>query len=497
LIISSFLFAKKIPCNNKDMNWKDKALDILKESLTPIPHELSELDWKSNLSVKTDRLAQHICAFSNHQGGGMFAYGVNDDATFTVLTKEEIEKIVKHMGNIAHNNLSQAVDIDHAVLEYNGHPVLFVYVPEQREKPIFLRGKDYHESYCRANGQTRKMSELQVRNMIATSQGLSFEERIAKRDLTKNEVLQLLNFRKFFELLDKDTPKSVDSIMHRMAEYGFCIGEEDNWSITNLGAILFANNLNDFEGLSNRKVIVRKYVGTNNRNTLLEQFGQYGYAVGFEGLIDFIMKNVSIESIEVKRKDVAEYPQIAIREFTANALVHQDFGISGINLTIEIFSNRVVITNPGAPLNDVNRLIDLPPNSRNEKLAELMFLLGFCERRGSGIDRAVAAIEAMHLPAARIAKEEMCTRVTLFPHKELNDMTKEEKIEACYQHACLVNEDGMSMNNQSVRERFNLKKTQSSVASRIIADTQEAGLIKAANTDIVSKKFMTYVPYYA
>ena len=303
------------------MNWKDKALDILKESLTPIPHELSELDWKSNLSTKTDRLAQHICAFSNHQGGGMFAYGVNDDATFTVLTKEEIEKIVKHMGNIAHNNLSQAVDIDHAVLEYNGHPVLFVYVPEQREKPIFLRGKDYHESYCRANGQTRKMSELQVRNMIATSQGLSFEERIAKRDLTKKEVLQLLNFRKFFELLDKDTPKSVDSIMHRMADYGFCIGEEDNWSITNLGAILFANNLNDFEDLSNRKVIVRKYVGTNNRNTLLEQFGQYGYAVGFEGLIDFIMKNVSTESIEVKRKDVAEYPQIAIREFTANCIL--------------------------------------------------------------------------------------------------------------------------------------------------------------------------------
>lgn len=168
------------------------------------------------------------------------------------------------------------------------------------------------------------MSELQVRNMIATSQGLSFEERIAKRDLTRNEVLQLLNFRKFFELLDKDTHKSVDSILHRMADYGFCIGEEDNWSITNLGAILFANNLNDFEGISNRKVIVRKYVGTNNRNTLLEQFGQYGYAVGFEGLIDFIMKNVSTENIEVKRKDIAEYPQIAIREFTANALVHQD-----------------------------------------------------------------------------------------------------------------------------------------------------------------------------
>jgi predicted HTH transcriptional regulator len=171
----------------------------------------------------------------------------------------------------------------------------------------------------------------------------------------------------------------------------------------------------------------------------------------------------------------------------ANALVHQDFAITGVNITIEIFSNRIVITNPGVPLNDVNRLIDLPPNSRNEKLAEQMFLLGFCERRGSGIDRAIEAIETNHLPAPKIAKEESCTRVTMYPHKALNDMTKEEKIEACYQHACLLNEDGMTMNNQSVRERFNLNKTQSSVASRIIADTQDAGLIKISNSDIISK----------
>lgn len=478
------------------MNWKDRALNILKESLTPIPHELSELDWKSHLSTKSDRLAQHICAFSNHQGGGMFAFGINDDATFSPLSKNDIEEIVKKMGNIAHNNLSQAVDIDHAVLDYNGHHILFIYVPEQREKPIFLRGKDYHESYCRVGGQTRKMSELQVRNIIATSQGLNFEERVAKSNLTKNDVLQLLNFRKLFELLDKDTPKSADSIIRRMKEFGYCDGDDDNWNITNLGAILFANNLNDFDSLGSRKIVVRKYVSSNNRNILFEKFEQKGYAVCFEELIDFIIKNVSAENIDIKRENIATYPPVAIREFTANALVHQDFSISGIHIAIEIFSNRIVITNPGVPLNDVNRLIDLPPHSRNEKLAEQMFLLGFCERRDSGIDRAVAAIEQMHLPAAKIAKEEMCTRVTLYPHKEVKRMTKEEKIEACYQHAYLVNEDGKSTNNQSVRERFNLKKTQSSLASRIISDTLEAGLIKVANTDIVSKKFMTYVPYY-
>ena len=168
--------------------------------------------------------------------------------------------------------------------------------------------------------------------------------------------------------------------------------------------------MNDFSELANRKVIVRKYIGNNNREQLTEQIGQYGYAVGFEGLIDFIMNYVSTEAISVKREAIVQYPRIAIREFVATALVHQDFGISGINLTIEIFSNRLVITNPGAPLNDINRLIDLPPNSRNEKLAELMYLFRFCERRGSGVDRAIAAIEEMHLPAPRIAKEETCTR---------------------------------------------------------------------------------------
>ena len=478
------------------MNWKEKAIEILRESLTPIPHELSELDWKSGLSPKTERLAQHVCAFCNHQGGGMFAFGINDNATFTPLTKEQIDDIVKRLGNIAHNNLSSSVDIDHAVLEYQGSPILFVYVPEQREKPIYMRGREYKDAFCRCSGQTIRMSPLQIRNIIATSQGLNFEERIAKGGIGKNEVLSLLNYRKFFELIDKDLPSSLDSILVRLKEYGLCTNSDNLWNITNAGAILFANNMNDFSELTKRKVIVRKYIGTNNREQLTEQIGQYGYAVGFEGLIDFIMNYVSTETISVKREAIVQYPRIAIREFVANALVHQDFGISGINITIEIFSNRLVITNPGAPLNDINRLIDLPPNSRNEKLAELMYLFRFCERRGSGVDRAIAAIEEMHLPAPRIAKEETCTRVTLFPHKEIGDMTKDEKIQACYQHACLLNEDGISMNNQSVRERFKLNKTQSSVASRIIADTQEAGLIKVSNTGITSKKYVTYVPYY-
>ena len=93
------------------MNWKEKALKILEDSLNPIATELNELDWKSGLSCKTERLAQHICAFSNMKGGGLLVFGVNDDASLFSVTKEESAEIIKTLGNIAKNNLSSSITI--------------------------------------------------------------------------------------------------------------------------------------------------------------------------------------------------------------------------------------------------------------------------------------------------------------------------------------------------------------------------------------------------
>ena len=478
------------------MDWKEKAIKILRDSLYPIPSELNELDWKSGLSDKSERIAQHISAFANMKGGGILVYGVNNDGTCFSITKDEIDKIVQTLGNIAHNNLVYSIPIEHSILDYEGYSLLFVYIPEQSDKPVHLRGKDIYTSYCRSAGQTVKMSRNQVKALIATSQGITFEEQVAKGELTKEEVLDLLDYKALYRILDKNLPKSEDSIIDRLTAYKLCKQTGDYWTISNLGAVLFSKNLQNFPNLVGHEVIVRKYVGANNRQLEFEQHVTFGYAVGFEWLVDFIMRNTSTEHIDVKRKEIPTYPRVAIREFVANALVHQDFGITGMPVTIEIFSNRLSVTNAGAPLNDINRLIDLPPQSRNEQLAQMMFTLGVCERRGSGIDRAIAAVEEMFLPPVKFTKGEQHTRVFLYPQKSLKDMTKQEKISACYQHACLVYENGDRINNKSVRERFELSKNDSSVASRIISDTLESGLIKPADIETASKKYMTYIPYY-
>ena len=126
----------------------------------------------------------------------------------------------------------------------------------------------------------------------------------------------------------------------------------------------------------------------------------------------------------------------------------------------------------------------------------MMLLLRMCERRGSGVDRAVEAIEQMALPAYKVQSGDDYTRITLFPKKAINDMTREERIAACYQHCCLMYEDGQAISNQSIRERFQLNKNQTAMASRILGDAEESGLIKLQHPETGSRKFASYIPFY-
>jgi predicted HTH transcriptional regulator len=196
------------------------------------------------------------------------------------------------------------------------------------------------------------------------------------------------------------------------------------------------------------------------------------------------------------RKKVKVYPETAIREFVANALIHQDFSVTGSGVMIEIFTDRIEITNPGVPLVDTNRFIDTAPKSRNENLASLMRRLNICEERGSGIDRAIESIEVYQLPAPKFIRGDDYTRVIMYAPTPLTRMNNDDRIRACYQHTCLQYVNNQQVNNQSVRKRFNIAKNNVSFASKIIADTLEAGLIKASDPENASKKFASYVPFW-
>jgi ATP-dependent DNA helicase RecG len=196
------------------------------------------------------------------------------------------------------------------------------------------------------------------------------------------------------------------------------------------------------------------------------------------------------------RREVKMFPEIAVRELTANALIHQDFTASGTSVMIEIYEDRIEISSPGTPFIAPERFID-EYQSRNERLADLMRRLGICEEKGSGVDKVVSAAELHQLPAPDFRVGELRTTSVLFAHQEFSQMSREDRIRACYQHCCLQYVSNQKMTNTSLRQRFGLSDSgsSSSTTSQIITATKDAGFIKLDGEK--ATKYAKYVPHWA
>lgn len=263
--------------------------------------------------------------------------------------------------------------------------------------------------------------------------------------------------------------------------------------------MLLARRLADFPSEIARKAArVEVYSGASKVETKLSQTGVKGYAVGFQGLIDFVMgqlpQNELIE--DALRTEAKLVPSIAVRELVANALIHQDFTLTGTSVMIEIYSNRVEISNPGEPIVPVDRFID-GYQSRNECLADLMRRLRICEEKSSGVDKVVNAAEFYQLPAPDFCVGHNRTSATIFGHRSFDDMDRSDRIRACYQHCALRYVLNERMTNQSLRDRFKLPSDKSATASQVISATMEAGKVKADDAVGPSRKLARYIPWWA
>ena len=240
---------------------------------------------------------------------------------------------------------------------------------------------------------------------------------LADENLSDEQVLNGLHYPAYFDLLQMPYPSERGKILEALAsDHLIRRNPAGQWDITNLGAILLAKKLRAFHGLERKAVRVVVYKGTDRTETEREDVEERGYAVGFDSLLHSITLLIPSNEViqQALRKTVPMYPPLAVRELIANALIHQDFTVRGAGPMIELFADRLEITNPGIPLVQADRFLDQPPQSRNDGLASLMRRMGICEERGSGIDKVVKQTEAFQLPAPLFEVSGEFTRVVLF-----------------------------------------------------------------------------------
>lgn len=393
--------------------------------------------------------------------------------------------------------LSPKINFRFYELTVDEQPIVLLEIGAAFRHPVQFKNTEF----IRIGSYKKKLKDHpeKERELWRVFDQIPFEREIAAENMSSEEVLRLLDYPAYFDLLNLPLPESRDGIFSMLqADEMIEPDKSGKWNISNLGAILFAKKLADFRGLKRKAVRVVVYKGENRVETLREQEGARGYACGFEGLIGFILGFLPSNEVIGKalRREVPMLPELAIRELVANTIIHQDFHITGTGPMVEIFTNRMEITNPGLPLVTTDRFLDSPPKSRNEAIASFMRRIGVCEERGSGIDKVVFQTELYQLPAPIFETTDEHTRSILFAQRELKEMDKVDRVRACYLHACLKYVQRDFMTNASLRERFGIASKNSAMASRIIKDALLAERIRCYD-DTVGSKAKKYLPWWA
>ncbi|MCL5961061.1 MAG: putative DNA binding domain-containing protein [Chloroflexi bacterium] len=485
----------------------DHPLEYIAElvhELRILPKEQEWVEFKLN-DADPDEIGEYLSALSNSaallgQANAYIVWGLEDQSHEALGT--EFRPAASKVGNEELENwllrlLTPRIDFRFYEVPIDGNPVVLLEIQAASHQPVQFKGTEF----IRVGSYKKKLRDYpeKERGLWRIFDTTPFERQIAAESVPVDDVLKLLDYPAYFDLLKVPLPESRDGILARLqADELISPARGGKWNILNLGAVLFAKRLADFRTLKRKGVRVILYKGESRVKTIREQEGTKGYAGGFEGLIGFIVGFLPENEVigQALRRSVPMFPELAIRELVANAIIHQDFRATGTSPMIELFPNRIEITNPGLPLVNTDRFLDSPPKSRNEALASFMRRVGVCEERGSGIDKVVFETEFYQLPAPIFETTDQHTRAVLFAHREFREMDKEDRIRACYLHACLRHVQSDFMTNTTLRERFGIEARNSAMASRIIKEALTAGRIKVYD-DSVGKKAKKYLPWWA
>lgn len=476
----------------------------LVRELCKLPRETEWVEFKVNNSDPQE-IGEYLSALGNAaalngKAQGYLVWGIEDAEHSVVGT--HFSPIAEKKGNEPLENwllrqLTPKIHFRFHEVVVDGLQVVLLEVARAFRHPVRFRG----DEFIRVGTVKKSLKDApdRERDLWRTFDQTPFEVLTAIERVDDDEVLRLLEYPAYFDLLGQPLPADRDAILAALDRDGLirqC--EAGGWDVTNLGAILFAKRLSDFRALERKAVRVIQYHGAGRIATLKEQAGTRGYACGFEGLIGFINGLLPANEVigQALRSTVPMFPELAVRELVANALIHQDLFVTGAGPMVEIFDDRIEITNPGESLVATDRFVDSPPRSRNEALASLMRRFGICEERGSGIDKVVFQVELFQLPAPLFEVPEGFTRAVLFAHKDLTAMDKADRVRACYLHACLRYVMRQPMTNTSVRERFGIEERNAATASRLLNEAVEARMIVVRDPQ-VGTRTRTYLPSWA
>ena len=386
---------------------RNRTLALI-DDLLAASNETACVEFKGSNSAPVV-IGKYISALANaaaleERHFGYLVWGVRDSdhsITGTSFDPDSMERNGQPLAFWLAQRLNPDVAFRFRIVPHPRGRLVLLTIPAATSSPVDFE----RTAYLRIGSATPRLADYpdRQRALWRKLQPFLWETGIAANFLTEEEVLARIDYPSYFDLTEQPLPNNRQGIIERLSQDRVIAPDVGGrWNITHLGAILFAKRLDQFETSIARKAVrFTAYDGPSRADTVIHRYDEpRGYAAGFVSVVDYVDRLIpSHEQIgKAFRTEHPRFPPVAIRELVANALIHQDMTITGAGPSVELFSNRLEVTNPGSPLISPSRFIDAPPRSRNEALAAFMRRMKLCEEQGTGIDKVVAAVERRQMP---------------------------------------------------------------------------------------------------
>ena len=327
------------------------------------------LEYKESLSSS---LARDLTAFANSSGGKVLL-GVRDDGT--VIGVRDSNKLRAQIQDIARN-----CDPPVKILIETVGKVTAITVRESESKPVQCR----EGFFWRQGAVTQKLSRDEIRDFFRSEGAIRFDLTVCP----KFRYPEDFDRRKFDAWIKQSgiTPRRrIDDVLVNIE-----VAERAGRHLTfrNAGVLFFAKNINHFFPQAYITCLLAK--GTDKVNILDRKDFAGGLVSDIEESLRFIERNTrtGYRIEKLRREDVPEYPMRALREAITNAIMHRDYFESGANVFVEIYDDRIEISNPGGlPKGLSKEELGTRSVRRNPLIADLLHRIALIEKAGTGIRR--------------------------------------------------------------------------------------------------------------
>ena len=375
---------------------------------------------------KSKSWLKSVSAFANGEGGTLI-FGISDNNEIIGLTNAEED--AEFISEAIKTKLDPIPTIDLKFKELNGKKLIFLYVNEGKETPYYYIGDKQRLAYVRIGNESVIADRIQLKQLVMKGSGRTYDS------LPSSYKFENMAFTKLKSVHYKRLQRSFED--SEFVSWGIL---DEAGKLTNAGALLA-----DDSPMRQSRIFCTRWNGltmTNGLGEAIDDIELEGSVIGqLQDAVTFIRNNSHKRWWKENdhREELPDYPERAVTETVANAIIHRDYMQMGSEIHVDMYDDRLEIYSPGGMMDGklIQQLnpLTVPSKRRNPLLADFFSRLGLMERRGSGMRKIIDAykqyehLTTFHAPEFNSNSSEF--HVTLwnlnYVKEELKEFRKDEK----------------------------------------------------------------------